>query len=52
MFRHSDTAQCSFFFGKSDDSHKVPLTQSSALSDIPILTACHSTKTSLYNSNK
>jgi hypothetical protein len=34
MYQHSDTAQWIDIW-KSDDSHKVPLIQSSALSNIP-----------------
>ena len=42
MCQQSDIAQCIFIW-KSDYSHKVPLIPSSALSDIPLLTACRST---------
>ena len=51
MCQHSDTVQCNVIL-KSDDSHKVPIIQPSALSDIPLQTSCHSTQSPLYNSNK
>jgi len=51
MFQHSDSAQYIVSW-KSADSHKVPLIQSFALSDISLLTACHSYQFPLNNSNK
>jgi hypothetical protein len=51
MCHHSHTAQCIFIW-KSADSHKVPRIPYSALSDIPVLTACHNTQSPLYNSSK
>ena len=51
MCQHCDTAHCNTIW-KSDDSHKVSLIESSALPDIPPLTACHSTQSALQNSYK